>query len=241
MLLKTIEEFFNALKKRSLNSVDEIFMPSFEVSLDESCLDEDSVEIKLADVKPQYLIVSQSIVDSCGVTTKGLLSAIHGKDFNTKNAIALQKFNDVCKTNAQELLSNSETYLFTYDLTLEGHVRLENGGHRVNHNFLIIQYKALDGDIRYRFLQSYVSQYSLKEFIEQSEQDKNSHDLSELEFAEFVKKMALFSAADTWTEEVAEFYHRYFNVKHEYLDGTICKDVKIDFENGTPSINIEPW
>ncbi len=230
-----IQELFSRIKQLALQPKDEIYPRYFLTVQSQKNLEEkqDALPQNASDY-PQYLIAHEASIHACGVTTKGLLAAIHGLQYQHSTRISLKELNDQIHKHALALQESATAEIYTYNISLEGCIW--NGdednfrSHSLAHNFIVIQYIDLDNKPRYRFYQSYIQQHSLKEFIERSQSDKN-YDLSQSEFEVFLLNLRFISNAKTWHEEMGIFYRHHFKVESNYIGWKICKQINIDFSN----------
>lgn len=231
-----IQELFSRIKQLSFNPKDKIYSRSFLIDRSkEDCFEMAGQEIKtqkINSVNCQYVIVPKDTISACGITAKGLLSAIHGQQYDGSTGVSLDTLNEEIATNAKSLQSATSDNVYTYDISFEGYVTNTTGnnfeGHSVAHNFVVLQYKNSYDEVRYRLYQSYVKQHSLYEFIEEAESKNNNNDFSQEEFNDFIKQVNAFSKASVWTKEIETFHQRYFNVKTEYTDWKIARGVNVD-------------
>jgi hypothetical protein len=142
----------------------------------------------------------------CGITSEALLSSIFGvRNADSKletlaynnrlRPLKFQKIKEVFEKNRNEFEGAPPSHFFAY--------RIQSN--RLDHSFMIIQYKNDQNEIRYRLLQSWVEGHDLKEFM-----TNRSNSFNQEEFDVFLDGFGHSLMDERWSNDKAEFYNNYF-------------------------------
>jgi len=133
---------------------------------------------------------------------------VHTNRFDTRTN-EWDLLHDTIKQHETLLHAEKEGTFFSYGFTLDVVPTIthfgsasQHGGHR----FIVIQYKDSSDEIKYKFAQSFVDQYSLKEFL-----SKERAPLSSEQFLQFINGLADLSSAAEWTQKEEDFHKQYFD------------------------------
>jgi len=167
--------------------------------------------------KADFVIVPMSLFTSCEVSANGLLIAMHGGEYDVSEKIPLS---DITSPKIP-----SHAKFVSYDIVISGVIEYRNdgsySGKSIGHNFVVLQYKDEQENVRYRLFQSYVSVHTMFEFIEKSEANNNSHDYSQEEFETLIAGIQNLQEAKCWSPELNEFFKRHFMAQVDYTKYTI--------------------
>lgn len=155
----------------------------------------------------------------CGVTYKGLMSALNGNNYEELGKLNEVETNDNLDTlitlilhNGLKLIPEIGQDFFSYGFSLDAArmhtLDLSGKGHYSGHEFVVIQYLDEKNEIRYRFFQSFVVKYTLNEYL-----SKFKNDYSQEEFLKFLEELKNFTSLKKWTTEATNFHKKYFHTK----------------------------
>ncbi len=153
-----------------------------------------------------YLAKEKRAKTKCATTFEGLMVGLFGPDFdNIVKKFSYQYedwsiFKGAMEANANELASKKEK-VFTIGFSLNAADWF--GGHA----FIVLQYLDKEGNVRYRFFQSNIDEYTLKEYLH-----KGCLDIGHQEFLNFIEEVRKCAATNTWTEEMENFCAHYFGI-----------------------------
>lgn len=151
----------------------------------------------------------------CGVTDIGLSVAMCGIDYL---AIPMPEEKQY-RRNARKIAKNNTTFfIYNFELCL-GTLRRSDkfsDSTRTNagHAFKVIQYVNENLEVRYKFLQSYVGQYTLLKYLKRVESGEIQGDFSHEEFMTFIQDLEAIKSARDWSD-AQELYQKYFHVNHQ--------------------------
>lgn len=171
----------------------------------------------------------------CMVTQDALSSSIYGVDSSgrlqhlwidvtTQTSLAAA-WTQVEKT-VETLKTQPRSTFFTYNFAFESTFRSFPG-----HTFLAVQYLDRTGDIQYRLFQSYLDQYTLKDYL-----GANTLALTHAEFKAFFEGFEKCLLSDKWTDESKQFFITHFKAATRYVVGkpNPCKGrLKLEWGMGT--------
>lgn len=169
----------------------------------------------------------------CGVTIEALISAFFGNykarklqqlGFKVINKTELEKAWLTIEKNSKLLPAEPSSRFFVYSFCMTPPSKLATStyyGPSHSHGFLVIQYLDKQGKAQYRFFQSYLRKFCLKDYL-----DKNSNGLNHQEFMLFLEGLQECLLSDKWTDALEKFYTKHFNTKSGFAIGDTnpCKE-----------------
>jgi hypothetical protein len=171
----------------------------------------------------KYVLVLEELIENqCGVTDIGLSGAICGNPFS---AVKIANFDDI-KKHKEQIQNNTDFFIYNFELGI-GEMSKEytygTSTQSVEHKFKVIAYRNKNQEIRYHFLQSYVTKYTLSEFLNKVNSKEIRGEYSQEEFSQFILGLKDFLKAKNWND-IHEFYKTYFYVDlahyrdHEFVE-----------------------
>ncbi len=208
------EKVFSLITKMSQGSIKEVYIPYL------------LKEMHTREIKPEFVFSYTHIVDTqCGIAYEAMMTTLLGLDYEKTHTIKHTKpewgfLESAIQHNAQ-IASRDHGQIFVYGMDLNTAVITQNlrttiGGFP-GHCFIVIQYANEKGEICYRFYQTNVGDYSLKQYIE-----KGPIELDHFEFQEFLKGLKKLTLETSWTKETEEFCQKYFKISNPMnIGGTL--------------------
>lgn len=155
----------------------------------------------------------------CGVTYKGLMSALNGNNYEELGELNVVETNGNLDALINQILHNGikltpeiRQDFFSYGFSLDAApmhtLDLCGSNHYSGHEFVVIQYLDEKNEIRYRFFQSFVIEYTLNEYL-----SKYKNDYSHEEFLNFLEELKNFISLKKWTIDATNFHKKYFHTK----------------------------
>lgn len=176
-------------------------------------------------------------VSRCGITAEALMTSIFGIK-KTRNLQRLEIDSTrkkgshqvwrIIENNFKYLLRSKDSDFFAYSFVLN------NADSFPGHAFLVVQYLAESGEIKYHIFQSFIGEFCLKSFL-----NNGAKILSNEEFNIFIKNLERLILSDTWTAPLEKIYQSQFNVKKGFAIGkkNPCSGVKLFIELGCARIS----
>lgn len=144
-----------------------------------------------------YLTHESLMMTKCSFTCDALKMTLFGHEEVNSTPFEGEAFLDALQNNSRQ---QDTVYAYQIELTSPS---------TPGHAFFVIQYGR-----RYRFYQSYVHEYSLKEYLQ-----KGAVDLSHEEFMVFIDGLKKMTASPIWSAETEQFYSRYFRMAKTQNEG----------------------
>lgn len=159
--------------------------------------------------------IKRLVAQQCGITDIGLTVAMFGIDYPIQSMPDSKQY----RRNARKIKKNNTTFfIYNFELRLGNMLRNDKFCYATNNNaghaFKVIQYVNENHEVRYKFLQSYVEEYTLLEYLKCVQSAEIQDDFSHEEFMIFIQDLEAIKQAQAWGD-VQEFYKKYFHVAHD--------------------------
>lgn len=177
--------------------------------------------------------------DWCGETNGVIQDAIFGVN-NETDKIRLDL--TITQENIEKVISIIKDNESKFEGVDSTHIKAYSINFGIEHVFAIIQFREIDGKIKYRLLQSWIGKYNLKEYMKQRENSFN-----QVEFNSFAEEFKHLLIDPKWTQKDKMFYKKYFIFPSYYkVDDVKCwtrgypwedKIGKLIFTHGDSDLN----
>lgn len=124
------------------------------------------------------------------------------------------QFKSVIEENSTKFDGKPTSHFFSYQLNC----------YDLGHTLTLVQYRDKDHGIRYRVLQSWINDHTLRDYLL-----NRDISYSQEEFESFMDGFEHCLTGDTWTLEMAEFYIKYFLKENSSPIGKPLKKEDVNF------------